>query len=29
MLFFIKPRKHEKENEHNLISEDIVLNERI
>ena len=29
MLFFIKPRKHEKENEYNLISEDIVLNERI
>ena len=29
MLFFIKPRKHEKENEYNLISEDIGLNERI
>ena len=29
MLFFIKPRKHEKESEYNLISEDIVLNERI
>ena len=29
MLFFIKPRKYEKENEYNLISEDIVLNERI
>jgi len=29
MLFFVKPRKHEKENEYNLISEDIVLNERI
>ena len=29
ILFFIKPRKHEKENEYNLISEDIVLNERI
>ena len=29
MLFFIKPSKHEKENEYNLISEDIVLNERI
>ena len=29
MLFFIKPRKHEKENEYNLINEDIGLNERI
>ena len=29
MLFFVKPRKHEKENEYNLISEDIILNERI
>ncbi len=29
MLFFIKPRKHEKENEYNLINEDISLNERI
>ena len=29
ILFFIKPRKHEKENEYNLINEDIVLNERI
>ena len=29
ILFFIKPRKHEKENEYNLISEDIGLNERI
>ena len=29
MLFFIKPGNHEKENEYNLISEDIVLNERI
>ena len=29
MLFFMKPGKHEKENEYNLISEDIVLNERI
>ena len=29
MLFFIKPRKHEKENEYNLITEDIGLNERI
>jgi len=29
MLFFIKPRKYEKENEYNLINEDICLNERI
>ena len=29
ILFFIKPRKHEKENEYNLINEDIGLNERI
>ena len=29
MLFFIKPRKHEKENEYNLICEDIGLNERL
>jgi len=29
MLFFIKPRKHEKEKEYNLINEDIGLNERI
>ena len=29
VLFFIKPRKHEKENEFNLINEDIGLNERI
>jgi len=29
MLFFIKPRKYEKENEYNLINEDIDLNERI
>ncbi len=29
MLFFIKSRKHEKENEYNLINEDIGLNERI
>ena len=29
VLFFIKPRKHDKENEYNLISEDIGLNERI
>ena len=29
MLFFIRPRKHEKENEYNLIDEDIGLNERI
>ena len=29
ILFFIKPGKHEKENEYNLINEDIVLNERI
>ena len=29
ILFFMKPRKHKKENEHNLINEDIALNERI
>jgi len=29
ILFFIKPRKHAKENEYNLINEDISLNERI
>ncbi len=29
VLFFIKPKKHEKENEYNLINEDIGLNERI
>ena len=29
ILFFTKPRKHEKENEYNLINEDIGLNERI
>ena len=29
MLFFIKPGKHEKEREYNLINEDIGLNERI
>ncbi len=29
MLFFVKPGKHEKENEYNLINEDIGLNERI
>ena len=29
ILFFIKPRKHEKENEYKLINEDIGLNERI
>ena len=29
ILFFIKPRKHEKENEYNLINEDIGLNEII
>ena len=29
MLFFIKPREYEKENEYNLINEDIGLNERI
>ena len=29
ILFFIKPRKHTKENEYNLINEDISLNERI
>ena len=29
ILFFIKPRKYEKENEYNLIDEDIGLNERI
>ena len=29
ILFFVKPRKHEKENEYNLINEDIGLNERI
>ena len=28
-LFFIKPKKYEKENEYNLINEDIGLNERI
>ena len=29
VLFFTKPRKHEKENEYKLINEDIGLNERI
>ena len=29
ILFFIKAKKHEKENEYNLINEDIALNERI
>ncbi len=29
MLFFIKPKKHEKENEYNLINEDVGLNEKI
>jgi len=29
VLFFVKPKKHEKENEYNLINEDIGLNERI
>ena len=29
ILFFIKPKKYEKENEYNLINEDIGLNERI
>ena len=29
MLFFVKPGKHEKESEYNLINEDIGLNERI
>ena len=29
ILLFIKTKKHEKENEYNLINEDIVLNERI
>ena len=29
VLFFIEPKKHKKENEYNLINEDISLNERI
>ena len=29
MLFFTKPNKYEKENEYNLINEDVSLNERI
>ena len=29
VLFFIEPKKHKKENEYNLINEDIRLNERI
>ena len=29
MLFFVKKTKHEKENEYNLINEDVSLNERI
>ena len=29
ILFFIKPRKYEKQSEYNLINEDIGLNERI
>ena len=29
VLFFIEPKKHKKENEYNIINEDISLNERI